>query len=37
MEEQITKKNISFLIDNLKTPNNEITKLSLNDIIGYVK
>ncbi len=33
----ISKKNISFLIDNLTTPNNEITKLSLNDIIGYVK
>ena len=32
-----TKKNINILIDNLKTPNNEITKLSQNDINAHVK
>ena len=32
-----TKKNINDLIDNLKTSNNEITKLSENDIKVYVK
>ena len=32
-----TKKNIKDLIDNLKSPNNEITKLSENDINDYVK
>ena len=32
-----TKKNIHDLIDNLKAANNEITKLSQNDIKDYVK
>ena len=32
-----TKKNIDVLIKNLKTSNNEITKLSENDINSYVK
>ncbi len=32
-----TKKNISDLIKDLKTPNNEITKLSENDINDHVK
>ena len=32
-----TKKNINVLIDNLKTDNNEITKLSQNDINNHVK
>ena len=32
-----TKKNIDVLIKDLKTPNNEITKLTQNDINSYVK
>ena len=32
-----TKKNISDLIKDLKTPNNEITKLSLNDIMQFIQ
>ena len=32
-----TKKNIDVLIKNLKKTNNEITKLSQNDINSYVK
>ena len=33
----ITKDSIDTLIKNLKTPNNEITKLNQNDIISHVK
>ena len=33
----ITKDSIDILIKNLKTPNNEITKLNQNDIISQVK
>ena len=33
----ISKKNIDVLIKNLKSSNNEITKLSENDINSYVK
>ena len=32
-----TKDSIDILIKNLKTPNNEITKLNQNDIISHVK
>ena len=32
-----TKDSIDILIKNLKTPNNEITKLTQNDINSYVK
>ena len=32
-----TKDSIDILIKNLKTPNNEITKLTQNDINNYVK
>ena len=33
----VTKKNVNDLINDLKTSNNEITKLSQNDINNYVK